>query len=425
MRLVDTLEIRNFKSLKHATFSFGQITVFIGPNGTGKSSVMQLLALLKQSVGSGGINLAGPLVNLGPFEEIVFQRNAALDIFIRLAGTYHLSHFLSPIETQEVDYVYEVNFDRSRLRVNLGRMKGGNLAIEGRHYYGAAQASPSEVDYGTKAGLAISGGAQIGQPIAMSVRRFTSATQEDYQRIQEEINELQTVIANVLRSVYFVPASRGLDRRAFPLIESPASDFISEQGTTRQAGDVAGTLAYRRDLEQRISNWSERITGTSVASSMEPGRQASVIARRGKLSLNLVNEGFGSNQLVLLLTQLAAASEGAFIAVEEPEIHLHPRAQARLAEVLAEVAVEEDKQILLTTHSEHILFGLLTKVAEGKIPAGDVKIYNFARVEAETKPTELQVDDKGRVEGGLTGFFEADLEQFQRFLSALGRKDNS
>ena len=51
--------------------------------------------------------------------------------------------------------------------------------------------------------------------------------------------------------------------------------------------------------------------------------------------------------------------------IEEPEIHLHPKAQAELAEVLTEVALEEDKQVIMTTHSEHITGRLLTLVAEG------------------------------------------------------------
>ena len=70
--------------------------------------------------------------------------------------------------------------------------------------------------------------------------------------------------------------------------------------------------------------------------------------------VNIVSEGFGANSLIMLLLQLVSADKGATVMIEEPEIHLHPKAQAELASVLAEVALEEDKQVIMTTHSEHI-----------------------------------------------------------------------
>ena len=79
----------------------------------------------------------------------------------------------------------------------------------------------------------------------------------------------------------------------------------------------------------------------------------------------MVAEGFGSNSLILLLHQLLNAKKGATVLIEEPEIHLHPKAQADLAEVLADTAKAEEKQIIMTTHSEYVAGRLLTLVAEG------------------------------------------------------------
>ena len=81
----------------------------------------------------------------------------------------------------------------------------------------------------------------------------------------------------------------------------------------------------------------------------------------------------------MLLLQLVSAEKGATVMIEEPEIHLHPKAQAELAEVLTEVALEEDKQVIMTTHSEHITGRLLTLVAEGKLAPDDVAIYAFEK----------------------------------------------
>jgi predicted ATPase len=146
-----------------------------------------------------------------------------------------------------------------------------------------------------------------------------------------------------------------------------------------------------------------------------PDKQVRIETRNG---INIVNEGFGSNQLVQLFTQIESASLYSLIAIEEPEIHLHPRAQAEMAQVLMEIAQEEKKNLLISTHSEHLLFRFLTNVAKGKLDPKDLVIYYFELEKGFSKVTKLDVDKNGRLSGGLKGFFETDLDEFARFLGA-------
>ena len=106
--------------------------------------------------------------------------------------------------------------------------------------------------------------------------------------------------------------------------------------------------------------------------------------------------------------------------IEEPEIHLHPRAQADLASVLAEEAKAEDKQLIMTTHSEHILGRLLTLVAEKKLSPHELAIYAFEKDEQGVcTANELEVTEDGRVKGGIKDFFEPDLNELNRYIKAL------
>ena len=142
----------------------------------------------------------------------------------------------------------------------------------------------------------------------------------------------------------------------------------------------------------------------------------------GNTTINIVNEGFGTNQLIRTLLQVLLAPKESMIIIEEPEIHLHPRAQVNLVGVLLAEALEEQKQLVLTTHSEHILIGLLNAIAERKLSTSDLKVYycSIAKQRGPASLSELEVKSDGSVVGGLPGFFEVELEQMDRYVKALG-----
>jgi len=111
--------------------------------------------------------------------------------------------------------------------------------------------------------------------------------------------------------------------------------------------------------------------------------------------------------------------------VEEPEIHLHPAAQARFAEVLATIVGDEQKRLLITTHSEHLLLGFLTQVAKGKLRPQDLAIYYLElNTEGTSTASRLNVTDKGGVEGGLKGFFETSLAELKGYLESIMQSES-
>ena len=153
---------------------------------------------------------------------------------------------------------------------------------------------------------------------------------------------------------------------------------------------------------------------------MVPGRKVEIKSLTSTGTVNIVAEGFGTNALVQVLLQLIIAKKGATVLIEEPEIHLHPKAQADLAQVLAEIAKDDDKQIIMTTHSEYVAGRLLTLVAEGKLTTDELAIYAFEKDEkGECSATEIEVTERGQVKGGLTGFHEATRDEMRRYADGL------
>ena len=152
---------------------------------------------------------------------------------------------------------------------------------------------------------------------------------------------------------------------------------------------ATGAIQHARYTEERISELLRRVTGIGLRTDIVPSQAVEVIGLTNTGEVNMVMEGFGSNALILLLLQLVTVINGATVMIEEPEIHLHPKAQAELASVLAAEAKAGDKQIIMTTHSEHILGRLLTLVAihprprkgrgciasRGAVPTGEPDCY--------------------------------------------------
>lgn len=128
----------------------------------------------------------------------------------------------------------------------------------------------------------------------------------------------------------------------------------------------------------------------------------------------ITNEGTGPNQAILLLSVLAGTKEGAIIAIDEPEIHLHPKGQTKLAKIMIDLGKSQDKQLIFTTHSEHMLYPFLNAIATKRLSPNEVAIYYCDSNENNTlsKVELLPINEQGQLVGGLKGFWDADLESF-------------
>ena len=166
----------------------------------------------------------------------------------------------------------------------------------------------------------------------------------------------------------------------------------------KQEQDTVTMLAYSSREVEKLSEWMKQVTGVGIRTDMVPPLSVMPISTVLIGDVKLVGEGFGTNALVQLLFELARAEPAATVLVEEPEIHLHPKAQAELASVIVEEAKASNKQVIMTTHSEHIAGRLLTLVAEGAISPEEVAIYSFEKDE-ETgicSASEIEVTPRGQ-----------------------------
>ena len=235
--------------------------------------------------------------------------------------------------------------------------------------------------------------------------------------------QLSQAPARALAEFRVVPAARGLTKGAYPLGPAPSDNLSSVSGLGAQEDNTATTLVYSRPEVEKVSYLMKKITGVGFRVDTIPPQSVEPVSESLAGDFSLLAEGFGTNALVHLLFEMVRAAPKSTVLIEEPEIHLHPKAQADLASVLMEEAKTCGKQIIATTHSEHFAGRLLTLVAEGVLSPDELAIYSFEKDETGVcSATEIEVTDRGQVNGGLKSFFETDLDEMRRYVEALRAK---
>ncbi len=413
--MITNIALENFKCFRHLDIAPKLITVFIGPNGTGKSGVLQALMLLKQSKDSvDPLVLDGELVNF-PLEAFMLQApNSSSDV-VRLSVAGYLSSDSEEVEGPlkfEVDLAYS---GQATLKTDRGLTK---WMVSGQEYtvsfLSDRPRNRSPMQAATPKG-------SIGYQVLPGINSFRVRAgmggENPSLPLWEEISQAP---ADTLTNLKIVPAARALALGLYPLGPTLSEDISNAGGLGKQEEDTATTLAYSRREVEKVSYLMKQVTGVGFRADTVPPQSAKPVSESPAGDFSLTAEGFGTNTLVHLLFEVVRAVPGATVLIEEPEVHLHPKAQAELASVMVEEAKSNNKQIIMTTHSEHVAGRLLTLVAEGKLSPDELAIYSFEKDDSGVcSATEIEATERGQVSGGLKSFFETDLDEMRRYVDAL------
>ena len=179
------------------------------------------------------------------------------------------------------------------------------------------------------------------------------------------------------------------------------SDLILHSSTNSRKL-LAQTIAWEREISPRITilpiKKDDKI-------SIEYGYKAE--GDNPPLDkLQSKNVGFGISYSLSIVVALLSAEPGSLLLIENPEAHLHPRGQSKLAELIA-LAAQSGVQVIVETHSDHIFNGMLKAVSSGKVEKDNVKVHYFELDEKNVSiNTEIQFSDKGRILNPQKGFFD-------------------
>jgi hypothetical protein len=210
-------------------------------------------------------------------------------------------------------------------------------------------------------------------------------------------------VTNLIRDVIHVPGLRGNPLRTYP-VTAVGGEFpgtferyvASIVADWQQRGNSGKLQELAHDLQTLGLTWKVRVRPISDTQvELQVGRLPRA-AQGGAWDLvSIADVGFGVSQTLPVLVALRTARNGQVVYLEQPEIHLHPRAQLALCNVIA-TAVRRGVRVVVETHSSLLLVGIQTLVAKGTISRDAVILHWFERsTSGDTRVSSAEVDDEG------------------------------
>ena len=235
-----------------------------------------------------------------------------------------------------------------------------------------------------------------------------------------EVSEFAIAAGGALEKVLGALFPMGPFRRA------PERWYIF-RGTSPQdvgyRGDLLPDLLFRRpELVEETNEWLKRLdmgyelevkpVGTDSSDLFE--LRLIDIRRKKRVNVALSDVGFGISQLLPFVVQ-SLVSEKQIISIEQPEVHVHPKLQADLGDLLAEAIKEpRQNQFIVETHSEHLILRLQRLVYKGEIKPEDVSVIYVSRGPEGAKAERLRLDEDGDfIDEWPNGFFLERLRELR------------
>ncbi|HYV94946.1 MAG TPA: AAA family ATPase [Chitinophagales bacterium] len=376
--MIEEIHIAGFRSLREVTLPLKKLNVIYGKNGSGKSSVAYACQVVKNIMTNPNRSLDSffnlGFINLGKFEDITFRHDqlSETELWFKVRDfAFPLSYLIQFDHTR--DCVFQIWNDKFKTEIASEfpyEIKEKTFTVNNVGY----EFNGFSVDSIEKAGFLLT----------------------------VQINSALKIIQNI----ECIPVKRGFFNPIYPIEESNPENRIADIIAKDEKGilveKVNSGIKKIFEKEFRVHN----IRGT---------QQFRMRTVKGEFITEIVNEGFGLNQTIAILIQLLKP-ETTLALIEEPEIHLHPTAQSALMEVFIEAIEKDNKQILLSTHSENIVSTILAKISEGTLSKDDVQFFLCTSEKGETKIEPQQINEHGQIEGGLMPFMESELENLKKML---------
>ncbi|MCC6916939.1 DUF3696 domain-containing protein [Nitrosomonas sp.] len=409
--MLTSLQLIQFKAWQDTgTIALEPVTMLLGTNSSGKSSLIQSLLLLKQTVQSPdrtthlnlGGNEASDFFNFGSFSDVL-KRGAPSPHEFSIAFTFRNTDPSSQTHSR----VHSGRFSCSYQTVKGNTVIRKMVLATGKHCFQAIRRE--------KENYAIlvndeprprAKGCHLAPERSIAFPAEAIATLGNEGALAED---LSLAIRRTLENISYLG----------PLRRKPERDYVWNNTTPGQIEsdghrtiDILLASALSRNQEQHlllneVSFWLNRMKVADRLEIKQPGRSGryEILVHKDGIISNLRDVGIGVSLVLPVLTAACFAPPGSTVILEEPEVHLHPLAQAVLAEFFVAQSRSRHIQFIVETHSEHLFRRMQTLIARKETSAEQVAMFFVEREANNAVLRKLEVDTFGRVSNWPEYFF--------------------
>jgi hypothetical protein len=373
--LIDRLIIGGLRSFPPTptTVRLAPLTLVFGPNSAGKSTLLSAIPILQQTAARPNVlTMSGDLVEGGSFRMAVHRHDESTPITLGAGWT------TSDAVVREIAgrYVWDPARRVAVRDVTHGRDGDWQADLRGNWpWTGVAGA--------------------------------------------ERIAALREDLFDRLERAYFVGPMRSRAERT-TFVGQAGDDYIGPAGE-----DMATILHARPELVADVNDWCDRLGLGYQVRMLDPINQ-DLVKTAGEFAVLALQDvrhdppvlvssravGYGIGQVLPIVVQSLLA-RNAMILIEQPEVHLHPRLQSAVGDLLIDTVTAQRAQVLVETHSEHLVLRLLRRVREGVLNPEDLAIlYLDLDEQGAAFVRRLEVDEQGElIDGWPGGFFDERLAE--------------
>jgi predicted ATPase len=447
--MLNHLGLENFKSWRSVPrLRLAPVTGLFGTNSSGKTSIIQALLMMKQTVESSDrkqvLNLGDDSdpVRLGTFREILHRGRGPFQFEMEWTLPQEL---VIPDPARPSATLFsgsEMGFcTRIGAAGSTGRMR-----VERLEYRFADATVTMHRKKGQEHGYELAGSSSKGFGFERSRGRawdlpdpvkcygFPDQVKAYYQNASF-VSDLALAFEEQMNRVYYLGPLRDYPKREYTWAGAEPAD-MGQRGER-----VVDALMASQDrpkisrgqgrkaftVQEYVGYWLKEL-GLVHSFSVEPITPESNLYRvwvtrsPGAAPVLITDVGFGISQILPVLTICYYVPEGSTVLLEQPEIHLHPAVQSGLADVFIDVMKRRRVQLVVESHSEHLLRRLQRRMAEERIAPDEVALY-FAREEqGVSRLCPLDVDEFGNIRNWPPNFFGDEMGDLAAMAEAAMRR---
>ena len=451
--MIRHINLKNFKAWRELDIKLGpRITGLFGTNSSGKSSLIQFLLMLKETKNNPDRNIvldfgkSGGVINLGGFGDVIHKNDKNLKLEWRLLWDGMEQPWSASDPNTGED---EIRFDYNELAIQAvveiaNPEESKSLKAQSMRYTIRDEDIWEETTFGIEAKpgqenifrffeveIKIpSGDVTYGPentvtgPIKTHLfpfRVFFHTSPEKH----ELLRLLEADYEKLMDRIYYLGPLRDYPHRQYNWSGGNPSD-VGSRGELMINAILAASekgKAYqmekgsrKRSFQEVVARWLKKMGLIDSFSVDEIAKgsniyQAKVEVDKGSPEVLLTDVGFGVSQVLPVIVLLNHVPEGSTVILEQPEIHLHPEVQSGLADAIVGIAETRDLQVIVESHSEHLLRRLQRRVAEEAISADLVKLYFVKQEGGEARLKDIGLNEYGEIENWPPDFFGDEMEE--------------